>query len=257
MGKLDTDIVRFIADLKKWDHKKKGLGNFNIINMYNDTYVGKDNAKIRRDNLFFYLEKMKGLKPSRLFVGIAPGRNGCFLTGIPFTDIYTFRKNSFFEERKAKLNKKKLEQLIAESKDISSKSKDISTKVWERLKLLREKKLKLPLLWNIYPFQPLEDDAKKNRDPNEVERKIGITFLFKLLECFDIKEIYPLGKVAMKTLEENFPLIGHSLRHPSNDTEEDFIKQFNEIYQIETDESEEFDEPKESDESGESEDSEE
>ncbi|MBQ7589509.1 MAG: hypothetical protein IJU47_02330 [Verrucomicrobia bacterium] len=300
------------------------------LNIYGDT---DENAEIKRENLRFYLKKMRTLNPSRLFVGEAPGINGCFWTGIPFTDIEILISHDFFQERISKFicrrkierceieelesfivdycekkedeiekifknnsiekGKEELENSISkyceneeikkrvalassiinsyrlkevkfdigkikervklacsvidsykeEESTINDISEPTSSTVWERLNQLYEKELNLPLLWNIYPFQPWKWDGeeKKNRTPKKDEIKVGLELLFDLIKCFNIKEIYPVGKEAKKALEKEFPMVLKTestvvripyIRHPAHGGSEGFKKQFNEIYQI-------------------------
>jgi len=213
------------------------------LNMYQLKWENEENAniaKIRRENLRFYLEKMKKLKPSYLFVGEAPGRWGCFQTGIPFTDIKILNEHQFFQERK-----KELSELDYVNNNFLHKketeSEITSSDIWEQLNILLQKGLKLPLLWNIYPFHPATKktcnetsaDKRKNGHPTSKECNIGIKILFDLLDCFNnIKKIYPIGKKASDTFQEKFLAVGNVLRHPSYGGSEEFRKQFNEIYQI-------------------------
>jgi len=198
---------------------------------------GKD-AEIRRENLRFYLNfylkeitKLKIKKksgPLYLFVGEAPGRWGCFQTGIPFTDINTLVENVFFEERRNKLgNGKELEKdelislHIASSKEKILKkeiSERSSTVVWKCIdELPRSEDGKLPLFWNIYPYHPSDKSNeytlsydRPNRRPNALERALGVEFLFGLLELFKneennkrcyIEKIYAVGKNSYNTLK--------------------------------------------------------
>ncbi len=241
MGKY-KDIDAFIYG----NEHVYGLANIDPPNrMSLNIYHGKGgNPEIRRENLRFYLEEMRKSKPTRLFVGEAPGRWGCFQTGIPFTDINTLIHNCFFKGRQKQLKESELRPLIT-SFDKKEKEMDpeISSKcVWECLKQLQDKGLKLPLLWNIYPFHPSEvtneyvlAQDRPNRHPNAKERELGMRILFDLLKCFSIKEIYTVGTRAKETFEKKFPLTRCSLRHPAYGGCKKFKKQFDEIYQIKPD----------------------
>lgn len=217
------------------------------------------NAEIRRENLKSYLKK---INPSRLFVGEAPGRRGCFWTGIPFTDELTISESLKSEDENAFFKKfeesdKEYEfRIINNSKP--SREWPTSSTVWECLTKLNQDQL--PLLWNIYPFQPWGygkickngNRNKNNRPPEDIECQVGIGFLIKLLKCFFIKEIYSVGNKAKNTLNskpalealeklkktdekyknKNIELkIGH-IRHPANGGKDDFTDGFNEIYGI-------------------------
>ena len=47
--------------------------------------------KLQISNLKYYLYNMSLLKPNILFVGEAPGYQGCALTGIPFTSEFIIK----------------------------------------------------------------------------------------------------------------------------------------------------------------------
>ncbi len=199
------------------------------LNIYQFEWKNEEDAKIaevRRENLCFYLETIKELKeknqscPLYLFIGEAPGRWGCFQTGVPFTDINTLVENVFFEGRRKelengkKLEKEKLIRLhIASSKEkILEKeiSENSSTVVWECLnELPRSKDGKLPLFWNIYPFHPSDvidkyvlPEERPNRTPEAVEKLKVVEILLNFLKIFpNINKIYAVGHEAERTLK--------------------------------------------------------
>ena len=55
----------------------------NVFNQYD--YHIKEN-KLRRDNLLIYLNKMKQLNPSIMFIAEAPGHRGSRITGVPLVN---------------------------------------------------------------------------------------------------------------------------------------------------------------------------
>ena len=300
------------------------------LNIYNGSEG--EYPKIRRVNLRFYLEKMKKRNPSRLFVGLAPGRLGCFWTGIPFTDIETLIGNKFFQKRKKELvdsilrkefKRKEIEELknfiisyckdkkddienIFRNNSFEKRKEELKKSINEYYKnkgikkrvalvcsiinLHREKEIKfeieeireraelvcsiidsckengfmindiseltsstvwecldkldldqLPLLWNIYPFQPWEygKNGKKNRTPEDIECDVGVEFLKYLLDFFpSIKHIYAVGHKAESALKRaNFQNAIY-ICHPAarKDGRAKFREKFNEIYGIESEE---------------------
>lgn len=65
------DFIEKLAEYKSSD---------TVFNMYYGNFVAAKNC---RKNLKEYLEKHKNTQ--KLFVGEAPGHNGCARTGVPFT----------------------------------------------------------------------------------------------------------------------------------------------------------------------------
>lgn len=294
MSEDKMTVEKFIEKLAIWDHREiNGLESFDIINMYNEAYVSYlkekkqelknisidnwcEKAKIKQKNLHFYLnkviKKMKELNPPHLFVGEAPGRWGCFQSGIPFTDINVLVENDFFKERRDELNKKKEELIrlhIASSKEKISKneiSERSSTVVWGCLnELFMSKKEEFPLFWNIYPFYPYFKcdkytlpNGRPNRTPNADEKGKGFEILLDFLELFqdfniNIDRIYAVGHEAEKTLKsvkvkkiikdrkikkvlvEKFTNITY-LYHPAYAGGSKFRDQFRDIYNLKTNE---------------------
>ena len=171
-------------------------------------YSKGEDPEIRRENLRFYLEEMKKRNPSRLFVGEAPGRWGCFRTGIPFTDINTLAENDFFKKRR-KMND--VSSYIASFEGKKFRKEQSSTVVWECLDELSEfrKEEKLPLFWNICPFHPSDvidkyvlPEERPNKSPKAREKEKGFEILLNFLKLFpNIDKVYAVGREAEKTLK--------------------------------------------------------
>lgn len=189
------------------------------LNLYNGNYK---EAEMRRENLRFYLYKMKELKPTRIFIGEAPGHNGCFITGVPFTDELTINTNSFFNGN----IKTPIGHCLHKEKTASV--------IWECLSIIPQEDY--PLMWNIYPFHPsfvdscrLLPEERKNRTPSGQECNAGIQILERLLTLFDIKQFYAVGCISRDKLKSKYRDIQY-LRHPSRGGANIFRKQFNDIY---------------------------
>lgn len=190
-------------------------------------YAGNSKeAEVKRIFLSFYLNKMKRLKPTRIFIGEAPGHNGCFNTGVPFTDEFTIANNSFFAEIKTVL-----------SVDRPQIERTASI-IWKCLSTIPTKEY--PLMWNIYPFHPSYVDSshllakeRKNRKPNSKECICGIDILKELIGCFDsITHFYVIGRVPEKSLKKIYENICY-IRHPSCGGANIFRGTFNTIFDIE------------------------
>lgn len=212
MNTID-DFIDYLAELPTPDEKS--------LNIYHgDT----KEAEIRRIFLRYYLIEMKKINPTRIFVGEAPGHNGCFNTGVPFTDENTIANNPFFSGIKENLSYK------------TPQSETTASIIWERLGIIPKEDY--PLMWNIYPFHPSNADSshylsteRNNRTPNGRECLLGKNVLEKLLNCFNIQEYYAIGCRARDTLKSTYTNIMY-IRHPSRGGINLFRERFNAIYNI-------------------------
>lgn len=198
------------------------------INMYHeDTKEAED----RRKNLLYYLETIKEINPTHLLVGEAPGRFGCYLTGIPFTDEHTMVHIPLFQS---------LDCLVKELMELDSSIKPqkegTATTIWSCLSLLPHSSW--PLMWNIYPFHPsskpanyLSANDRTNRPPSPKELKLGLSVLKDLLQCFDIDKIIAIGRISESILKKEFPNISY-IRHPAHGGTAKFKAGFNDIFQL-------------------------
>jgi uracil-DNA glycosylase len=168
------------------------LGHLNSTNIYKE-----DEEKIRRKNLFFYLKKMEG-KPSCLFVGLAPGRLGCFQTGITFTDTSTFFRNSFFQKRRneksiidlwEQYKKGKTEELVSSIAGFYSEEKSKINEIKKKKKLQRL----------IIDFIKKKEEFKKETK-EEIERRIE-------LACLIINSLKEEKEVGKEEIAERIKLV--------------------------------------------------
>lgn len=184
------DFVSYLKDLK--------TPNSQSFNFYGNFLLDPHEAVVARKNLLRYLMQMYKLRPMILLVGEAPGKDGCALTGIPFTSEYQIASEPFFAHGYEIYN--------AES---PTKERSASS-IWQILST----KSKLPLMWNIYPFHPFDPVTRKNRTPSKQEIEIGIDVLNKLIEMFGIRKIYGIGRTSSNILK-NHPLFIDYIRYPS------------------------------------------
>ena len=184
------EFVSYIRGLKTPD--------FESFNFYANFHIDPQEAVITRKNLLRYLMQMYKLHPKILLVGEAPGKDGCALTGIPFTSEYQIIKESFFNYGYEVYN------------TLSPKKERSATAIWQIL----SNKSEMPLMWNIYPFHPFNSTTRKNRTPNKEEIKLGTDVLNKIIEMFNIKRIYGIGRTSSNILK-NHPLYVDYIRHPS------------------------------------------
>jgi len=171
-------------------------------------------SEIARNNLELYFKKMKELKPHCALVGIAPGYNGCRLTGIPFTSEYIVKD----EINNTGLFGINNGYLIREN--IRPQKEPTATIVWEFLK----ENQKYPLLWNAFPFHPYKPgNIDSNRNPNKDELKSGLKILKMVVEEFHINKIFAIGKIPYNLMIcDNMECI--YIHHPSFGKKEEFRK---------------------------------
>ena len=87
---MEKDIEKFIDQLSKQKVDKS-----KVLNFYHED-DNFPNYFTTRMNLLVYLKQMKEKKPKTLLIGEAPGKDGCAITGIPFTSEDIMSKiNSF------------------------------------------------------------------------------------------------------------------------------------------------------------------
>lgn len=177
-----------------------------VCNMY---YMEANATEIRQNNLRLYLQQMKELKPSVLFLGEASSYKGTRLTGIPFTSEFIIKDESFFDDKTGY-------QYVNSSDNMEW---ELSARiVWGKISALNNK----PLLWNIFPFHPHQpDDILSNRTPFKKELLMGNAYLRMLLEIFDIKKIIALGRKAESQLRD-MELDYFYVRHPANGGKKEF-----------------------------------
>ena len=199
------DFIDYLASLDAPDDMS--------INMYHgDTEEAED----RRKNLLYYLEMIKEINPTHLLVGEAPGRYGCYLTGIPFTDEHTLVHNPLFQSLDCMVK-----SLMELDSSIKPQREGSATTIWSCLSLLPHSSLLL--MWNIYPFHPssrpanyLSANDRNNRRPSPKELKLGLSVLKELLQYFNIDTIIAIGRVSEKVLKKEFPNISY-IRHPAHE----------------------------------------
>lgn len=155
--------------------------------------------QITRANLRLYIEQMLSLAPAVLLVGEAPGKDGCALTGVPFTSEFHLLSESFFREFPYRV----LNKHNPRKERTASYFWDIINEVGSH-----------PLIWNIFPFHPFDPVSGRNRCPNKGEIEFGKEVLNALLSMYNIEKIYAVGRKAAHALKDH-PLYAGYVRHPS------------------------------------------
>jgi len=196
----------FINSLKSFS------GGPTVFNQYNNT--------LQITNLEQYLTNIEVQNPSVLFVGEAPGYNGCAISGIPFTSEFI-------------INTHNQNGVLSNCAALGNQRESSATIVWEKLdERMSLGKLNVPpLLWNIFPFHPHRiGNLQSNRKPTTSELVQGLTILNDLINLFpSIQSIYAIGQVSGGTIN-NFPQYVNAIRHPSNGGKPQFNLDINSIF---------------------------
>jgi len=92
--------------------------------------------------------------------------------------------------------------------------------MWETF----EKHKIYPLLWNAFPFHPYKaNQPDSNRKPLISELEIGNKYIQYLMDMYEIKEVYAIGKVAQSSLSK-LGMEVHVIRHPANGGKKEFVE---------------------------------
>jgi uracil-DNA glycosylase len=170
---------------------------------------------LQRMNLSKYLKYYIKNPPHFLLVGEAPGHKGCGKTGIPFTDEFEIKQNSFLN---------KTIGLIAQEEQ----KENTSRKIWETFgHQIKEKGI---MFWNIFPYHPIENgNENSNRTPRKSELKSTNEIWQEFRETIQILDsnIFCVGLTAYNALFGE-PTSNY-LRHPSYDGNAEFEKMFKEM----------------------------
>lgn len=158
-----------------------------------------------KTNLLCYLTQMKELNPKTMLVGEAPGKDGCALTGIPFTSLHIMSETNQFGLFGTGIE------------GISFRKESTASMIWEILQKLNF----CPLLCNAYPFNPIDPITKKNRKPSAAETETGLTHLKALINIFKIKHIVSVGNTA-DTLLKKHGITHYAIPHPSYGNKQKF-----------------------------------
>ena len=181
--------------------------------------------ELQRENLKLYLGYFIENPPDCLFVGEAPGHNGCLHTGIAFTDEYRFIKEKARYKPLANFDEN---NVILQNRRNPHEEKSAGI-IWPALK---ENDF-FPLLWNIVPFythkpgksECIHEPGEKsgnNRTPTAAEITIHWHFINDVLELFStIKFICAVGETSFNGLERykdliKRPIYPEYIPHPAN-----------------------------------------
>ncbi len=154
------------------------------------------------------------IKAKYVFVGEAPGYQGCKVTGIPFTSERLILEGQIPRVSTA------LARLTSRPRPWSEPS---ATTVWgtlHKLGIAEES-----ILWNAFPWHPHQlKQHHSNRTPTTTERPTGLPILKHLLLLYPKAQVFAVGRNAEWSLQQ----IGHPgihLRHPSMGGASQFSRQ--------------------------------
>lgn len=153
------------------------------------------------------LERLRqhfSVRPSFLFIGEAPGYQGCHVTGIPFTS-------------EALVCDGAIPRVPAEGR-ISTRERPWSEPsariMWGVL--YQQGISEQTVLWNTFPFHPYKSgDLHSNRTPTADEVKSHASILHAVVKHFRGARVIAVGRIAEKTLNGLGVENVLAVRHPS------------------------------------------
>jgi hypothetical protein len=185
----------------------------NVFNPYVhncNVHDHKKSCQIREENLRIYLNRQLKLEPEIIWLGRDLGYRGGRRTGIPLTD----------EMHLAILNQTLGTDKIAKATATELVKEMTAREIW---KLASHFSLP-PFLWNVFPFHPYEhDNAMSNRSHSKTEFQSSQKILETILDIFDFKYYFALGRDAYAVLDE-MGLKPVYVRHPSHGGQREFSK---------------------------------
>ena len=188
-----------------------------LANYPNSALVTNPYQNTRRcDNLHAYLTALVYSKSyvGDLLAGEAPGRDGCALTGIPFTSEHVIQSsNNLF-----------ICGLRQDLKIGGVQREQTATIVWDYLLGCSS----VPALWNIFPFHPHHrcevNKPLKNRKPTSVETQFGYDIINLIVGILTPKRMIAVGKTAFHKLSQHkHNLLVDEVRHPANGGKTEFV----------------------------------
>jgi hypothetical protein len=189
------EIIRLIAE--KTDFPS-------VNNFYKDSLL-------RRTNLAKYFRALFWIKPRIMFIGEAPGINGCALTGVPFSSERLIQEGRLDFHLKQKF--------VAEGNSYEGSA----AYFWEMIDLMP----KPPVLWNVFPLHPykVKDGDMKNRAPKMAEKEWGRKILLMVLDLFPEIKVISVGNHAKEMCEKLGIETAAHIIHPAYHVSE-FREQF-------------------------------
>lgn len=180
---------------------------FNQYNQINLNYDGDNADLIRQHNLIQYIEQLS--KPIKImFIGIAPGYNGCRFSGVPFTSeriLLGMKKSNFF-----------LHQNYSQSSKEHPYTEVSATKIWTSFsRYIPQNELKHIFMWNIVPFHPYKQNKPlTNRDPEKQELEQYEKITLDIIDILQPEKICCFGNIPQDRLINSYNNITYA-KHPS------------------------------------------
>lgn len=195
MSQLDPWFDQ-LANLPDMDH---------VHNLFsNKTEAGR----IRLANLRRYFELSLVHEPSVLLVGEAPGYQGTYRTGVPFTSesLLLGPKNKFGLHGGPENG---FEIAMPSERIWKEPSATIVQRTINELPLL-------PLIWATFPLHPHQPGKEfSNRAPSADEVAVGAMLLRDLISLVEPRTVVAVGNVAEKALT-TLGISSEKVRHPSH-----------------------------------------
>lgn len=155
-------------------------------------------SEAKQLNLIKYFNALFWNKPDYMFIGEAPGLDGCVKTGIPFTSEKLIRLGQ-------------LKRYLPGTRFVieGDQTERSATVIWGSIGTLP----KPSVMWNVFPLHP-QDESKKNRTPFPEEIEWGMTILPSVVELFPGVKVISVGKKARSACRKlHINTVGH-INHP-------------------------------------------
>lgn len=197
-----SSIQEFLTSLERASMPSTGL-----VNIYGDS--GK------RENLTCWLERRGHERPTTLFVGEAPGKDGAAITGVPFVSPDVLMNGPKRGDPWGAFG------TGAGYRRMTPGKEGTATMFWEVVaRYLGEHPY--PVTWNTVPFWPVEG-AGGNRTPSTAEQQFGSEWLRQLVAIYPEASIVAVGNKAHEACRR----LGQPhlcVPHPANGHKEAFEK---------------------------------
>ncbi|HSX31311.1 MAG TPA: uracil-DNA glycosylase [Candidatus Saccharimonadales bacterium] len=194
------------SQLEKWLQTLAELPDMpNVHNLYSKH---TPEGQVRLSNLQRYFDQVLALGPTTLLIGEAPGYQGSYRTGVPFSSeahlLGPINKFGLFGGPANGYNR-----VFSDERIWKEPSATVVQKTLDTLPTL-------PLIWATFPLHPHKLGIElSNRAPNAAEVQLGSEILQALVAAVGPLRVVAVGNVAANCLA-NIGIPADKVRHPSH-----------------------------------------